>query len=114
MGVEYKDVIERLEKIIENWFDKKELAASLLYPDLGLCINLTYYEEDGQFYQKESLLYNGIRAWAYYPNTEDEESIFFPVGGMKEYWKDFEGLYNNPKRLHLAVHLLQYLRTNGI
>ena len=50
------------------------------------------------------------RAWAYYPNIEDEESIFFLVGGLKE----FESLYSNLKRLHLAVHLLQYLKTNGI
>ena len=77
-------------------------------------INLTYYKEGDQFYPKESILYNGIRAWAYYPNPENEENTFFPVVGMQEYWKDFESLYNNPKRLHLAVHLLQYLRTNGI
>lgn len=114
MSVEYKDVIERLEKIIENWFDKKELAACLFDSDHGLCMNITYYKEGDQFYTKESILYDGIRAWAYYPSSEYEESIFFPVGGMQEYRKDFESLYSNPKRLHLAVHLLQYLRTNGI
>ena len=46
-------------------------------------INLTYYKEGDQFYPKESILYNGIRAWAYYPNPENEENTFFPVVGMQ-------------------------------
>ena len=41
MGVEYEQVIERLEKIIENWFDKKELAVVLFDCNHGLCKNLT-------------------------------------------------------------------------
>lgn len=114
MSVKYEEVIERLEKIIENWFDKKELAAVLFDCNHGLCMNLTHYEVNEVAHTKEAVLFPAIRAWAYYPEIDDAESIFFPVDGPDEYVKDFEHLYSNPKRLHLAVHLLQYLKTNGI
>ena len=114
MGVEYEQVIERLEKIIENWFDKKELATVLFDCNHGLCKNLTHYEVDGTVDTKEEILFPAIRAWTYYPEIDDAESIFFPVDGPDEYVKDFEHLYSNAKRLHLAVHMLQYLKTNGI
>lgn len=117
MSIECAQIIERLEKIIENWFDKKELAACLFDSEHGLCLNTTYYQkEDGLYSSRESVLYDAIRAWTYFPEKDEEGTgdIFFPVGGSVEYCRDFEHLYNNPKRLHLAVHLLQYLKTNGI
>ena len=60
MGVEYEQVIERLEKIIENWFDKKELATVLFDCNHGLCKNLTHYEVDGTVDTKEEMLFSVI------------------------------------------------------
>lgn len=115
MGVEYEQVIERLEKIIENWFDKEELLKCLFNPEHGLCENVTYYLEEGEaIYKRDSILYNGIRSWIYFSGSFDPEAILLPVDGVEEYCRGFLELYSNPKRLHLAVHLLQYLKTNGI
>ena len=78
------------------------------------CVRTLHYEVDGTIDTKEEMLFLVIRAWTYYPEIDDAESIFFPVDGPDEYVKYFEHLYSNPKRLHLAVHMLQYLKTNGI
>ena len=49
--------------------------------------------------------------------SEFKHELAFPIGGKNEYLDgcatDLK-LMSNPLRLHLAVHLLQYLKTNGI
>lgn len=99
--MKYNDIIFRLEKIIENWYDKEYLHNHIEYPRDGLCDNITGINT--------SLIpEEAITSWCYYNGN-----ISFPVGGLEEYERAFIEpyiLFTNPKRLHLAVHMLQWFR----
>lgn len=103
--MKYDEVIVKLEHIIENWYDREELIKYIACSEDGLCDNIKI--------SNTWLLQNAIKSWSYY----DDEHSFFPVGGWEEYEKGMEtpySLFNNPKRLHLAVHMLQWFRQHNI
>lgn len=115
MNQEYLLAIQRLEPIIENWFNKEELFKVLEYPTEGLCINITYrVGDDGHNYHNDSLLYPCIREYLKSQNLpDDRDNLWFPIEGCPHiYMNASEGrsMYNNPKRLHLAVFMLSWLR----
>ena len=98
----YDTLIKNLEAIIYNWYEKEDLKLIIQYPFDGLCDNI------------KPITYGGgvpeecITSWKYYSGDKD-----YPVGGGEEYVRGCEepySLFNNPLRLHLAVHMLQWLR----
>lgn len=118
MNEEYLLAIQRLEPIIENWFDKEELAKHLSFPDEGLCCNIAHRIEDGCFYHRDSILYPCIREYLHKQKLPDtKENLWFPVEGCPcKYSEASENreLYNNLKRLHLAVFMLSWLRQHAL
>lgn len=100
----YTHLISKLEKIIENWYDKERLHAVIAEPHDGLCDNIKS--------DHVSVPNKCIEDWMYFNGD-----TWFPVGGEDEYGGDNKGpysLFNNPKRLHLAVHMLIWLRQHDI
>lgn len=104
--MKYDLLIESLEDIVENWYDREELIKHIKEPCDGLCDNI-----------KSGLLGEGvpkecITSWVYFNGDS-----WFPVGGGDEYArgeKEPYSLFNNPKRLHLALHMLQWLKFNNV
>lgn len=106
----YDIPIQCLEPIIEHWFDKKELKKHLLDPCSGLCHNITYV-----YGHNDSLLYPCIREYLKYTNSNFH--VWFPIeGDGTEYLESSDNgtLYDNPKRLHLAVYMLAWLRQHNV
>lgn len=102
--MKYDEVIVKLENIIENWYDKEELIKYIDCPEDGLCDNIKTCNT--------RLFLDVIQCWVYY-----DDDPFFPVDGEEEYDKGTKtpySLFNNPKRLHLAVHMLQWFRQHNI
>jgi hypothetical protein len=102
-------VLKRLEAIIHNWNDKKELRKVLYDPDQGLCVNLferSLTEKDGF----HNFNYDMMSSWTYFYEQGDD---YFPLGVAEYENSEFEEKYSNPKRLHLAVHMLHYIRFHG-
>lgn len=105
--MKYDTIIENLENIIENWYDKEALKKFIAHPEEGLCdnirvINSSPYIPDQVFMD-----------WVY----DSGSMSLFPVGGLEEYesgCKEPYSLFNNPKRLHLAVHMLQWFRYHNV
>lgn len=103
--MKYDEVIVKLENIIENWYDREDLIKHIKHPYDGLCDNIKTHDifSFGEV----------IEDWMYC----DGWNFFFPVDGDLEYEKGAEipySLFNNPKRLHLAVHMLQWFRQHNI
>ena len=104
--MKYDVLIEKLENIIDNWYDKYELVNYIHEPYDGLCDNI----KSGGFgggVPKEC-----ISSWMYFNGCP-----IYPVGGVDEYdivGEERYSLFNNPKRLHLAVHMLQWFRFHNI
>ena len=103
--MKYDILISNLENIIENWYDRDVLVTFIKSPHDGLCDNIkfeTVYEIPDACFE----------AWKYF--TGD---TYYPVDGCDEYDRglgESYSLFNNPKRLHLAVHMLQWLRFNNV
>lgn len=98
----YDDLIENLEDIVENWYDKEALKLVIKHPSDGICDNINHVSFGTHLPQE------CITSWKYYNGDN-----WFPVGGEEEYGDDEKepySLFNNPLRLHLAVHMLQWLR----
>lgn len=103
--MKYDILIENLEAIIENWYDKEDLKLVIKEPSDGLCDNIKSGSHGGGV-PKEC-----ITSWVYYNGDS-----WHPVGGEDEYEcgdKEPCFLFNNPRRLHLAVHMLIWLRFNN-
>ena len=103
--MKYDGLIENLENIIDNWCDKYELVNYIHKPYDGLCYNIKSGGSGGGVPEE------CITSWVYFNGDS-----LYPVGGEDEYNIDGEecySLFNNPKRLHLAVHMLQWLRFNN-
>lgn len=106
MGI-YDTQIFLLETLIENWYEIKTPK--------------DYYRVFGEAYKKFNRHHLGLCAtckftfntvemfssWEYYSGDWE-----FPVGGYSEY-KCITLITDNPKRLHLAVHCLRYLREHN-
>lgn len=118
MAKKFDNVISVLEQIIEHWFDKEKLA-SFVNMLAGLCLQVTNPERNDYLSIDESL-YDCIKAYnAKYKNGEDRGlyAVFYPVElSQKQYAKDSlnSTLYNNPKRLHLAVFMLAWFRQHNV
>lgn len=103
--MKYDILIENLENIINNWYDKGSLKEVIRSPHEGLCDNIkfeTIYEIPDACFE----------AWKYFTGN-----ICYPVDGCDEYDRGLDeaySLFNNPKRLHLAVHMLQWFRFHNI
>ncbi len=98
----YDTLIKNLEAIIYNWYEKEDLKLIIKYPFDGLCDNIKPSTYGGGVPEE------CITSWKYYSGDTT-----YPVGGVGEYWDDEKepySLFNNPLRLHLAVHMLQWLR----
>lgn len=98
----YNELIKNLEAIIENWYDEEDLKLVIKYPYDGICDNIKPKSFGGMLPQ------DCITSWKYYSGDN-----WFPVGGEEEYRgydKEPYSLFKNPLRLHLAVHMLQWLR----
>lgn len=102
-------VLQRLEAIIHNWNDKEELRKVLDEPDQGLCVNIfeRSLTDKDEFH---NFNYDMMSSWTYFKDFGDD---FFPFGPDEYLNADFEEKYSNPKRLHLSVHMLHYIRFNG-
>lgn len=101
--MKYDSLIKKLENIIEHWYDKETLKTFIEEPHDGLCDNIRF----GSAY----IPYEVFESWTYF--TGDTR---YPVGGENEYKNGTiqeYSLFNNPKRLHIAVHMLQWLRFNN-
>ena len=101
--MKYDSLIKNLENIIEHWYDKEELVTFIKEPCDGLCDNI---HNDIHRIPKEV-----FESWTYFNGD-----TLYPVGGVDEYENGVikaYSLFNNPKRLHLAVHMLQWLRFNN-
>lgn len=103
--------IELLERLIHNWYDIKtpddfykvfpEHYRDYLHKD-GLC-------DVCRFGFMERLeRYHMFRDWSLY-----NRDLVYPVGGFNEF-VDILLITDNPKRLNLAVHCLQWLRQRNI
>lgn len=103
--------IELLERLIHNWYDIKtpsdfynvfpEYRNVYIHRD-GLCAvcRLGFMNRLDRYYM--------FRKWSLY-----NRDLVYPVGGFNEFF----GILlttDNPKRLHLAVHCLQWLRQRNI
>ena len=100
--MKYNILIENLEAIIYNWYEKEELKLVIKHPLEGLCDNIKP-NTFGARVPEEC-----ITSWKHYSGD-----TWFPIGGEEEYGDDEKepySLFNNPLRLHLAVHMLQWLR----
>lgn len=100
----YDEAISKLEKIVENWYDRDKLIKYIEHPNDGLCDNI----KTGSAW----LVRESIQSWAYF-----DGDWLYPVDGFDEYCKGVEipyALFDNPKRLHLAVHMLQWFREHNI
>lgn len=103
--MKYDSVILKLEKIIENWSDRDALCGLITEPHDGLCDNIK------DFY-REGIPNEVFASWSYFNGD-----YWYPVGGGDEYACGEENpysLFDNPKRLHLAVHMLIWFRFNNI
>ncbi len=99
----YNTLIENLEDIIYNWYEKEDLKIIIKHPFDGLCDNIKPNTYGGGVPKECST------SWKYFNGDS-----WYPVGGEEEYGegddKEPYCLFNNPLRLHLAVHMLQWLR----
>lgn len=106
----YDIPIQRLEPIIEYWFDKEELFKHLETPSLGLCYNL--------FHGLSLSSYKCIEDYLEFCKVSlNECNIYYPIEGSKYLYNQASKrklLYNNPKRLHLAVYMLSWLRQHNV
>lgn len=106
-GGVYGYQIKRLELLIENWYDIKtpedfykifgDKGKKHNIHSFGLCATCKLGYE----------IYDMFPEWEYFSNVFD-----FPVGGYWEY-ENLKLITDNPKRLHLAVHCLRYLREHN-
>lgn len=102
--MKYTHLISNLEKLIENWYDKEYLYKVIKEPRDGLCDNI----------KKISVVEipcECFESWEYFSGDSS-----YPVDGKVEYSNGCSApytLFNNPKRLHLAVHMLIWLRQNN-
>lgn len=107
----YDTQINLLERLIHNWYDIKtkedfykvfpEYTRDYLHKD-GLCAVCGFVFIDKQ--QRWKM----FQEWSLY--TYD---VVYPVGGMYEF-HNRQLITDNPKRLNLAVHCLQWLRQRNI
>lgn len=103
--MKYDIVILKLEKIIENWYDKDDLHSLIAEPHDGLCDNI----KDNFLRCFPNEIFD---SWSYFNGD-----YWYPVDGGDEYAHGEENpysLFDNPKRLHLAVHMLQWFRFNNV
>lgn len=113
----YSLAIQRLEPIIEHWFDKEELKKHLKDESDGLCFNLCWHYVAAY---SDSILFDCIIDYAKHNKLDVDENrdlLWFPVEGNDVDYRagsDNLTLYNNPKRLHFAVFMLQWLKSNNV
>lgn len=106
----YKIQIKHLECLIENWYDIKTpldfhkifLKHNINAHKFGLC-NVCFLDCLPIDY-----LYNMFEDWEYFNG-----STTYPVDGRDEFYL-MQLITENPKRLHLAVHCLRWLREHNI
>lgn len=107
----YDIPIQRLELIIEHWFDKEELYKHLKDPTCGLCFNLFYALPS---HTPDACIID------YLDNCKEdvnEDNIHYPVEGSKAlyFYSSLNKMnYLDPRRLHLAVYMLSWLRQHNI
>jgi len=93
----YQRQIDRLQALIEDWYEPdREYRWNLSW---GLCDSCLLC------YLPMMLRHEMFRAWKYYNGDPT-----FPVDGMENYLKPNYTALNNPLRLNLAVHCLRYLK----
>lgn len=103
--MKYYILISKLEKIIENWYEKDILVSLIEEPYDGLCDNIRNQSH-------KEIPDEVFDSWVYFSGDAR-----YPVGGEEEYGDDQKepySLFKNPKRLHLAVHMLQWLRYHSV
>lgn len=103
--MKYHILISNPEKIIENWYEKDTLESLIGSPLDGLCDNIKYHST-------KEIPNELFECWKYFSGEHP-----YPVDGKVEYelgLKEPYFLFKNPKRLHLAVHMLQWLRFNSM
>ena len=103
--MKYYILISKLEKIIENWYDKDILVSLIEEPYDGLCDNIRNQSH-------KEIPDEVFDSWVYFSGD-----TWYPVGvkkNMVTIKKEPYSLFKNPKRLHLAVHMLQWLRYNSV
>jgi hypothetical protein len=103
--------IELLERLIHNWYDIKtpddfykvfpEHDRDYLHRD-GLCSVCRFV-----FINKQQR-WKMFQEWSLY-----DYDLLYPVGGVNEFIS-MKLITDNPKRLHLAVWCLQWLRERNI
>lgn len=118
MAKKFDRVIETLEQVIEHWFDKQKLL-SILRCKGGLCLNLSHPEDDDYLFVHDAL-FDCICAYNIQHNKIEHTgivSIFYPVelSHTTYYSSAAKGtLFDNPKRLHLAVFMLAWFRQHNL
>lgn len=118
MAKKFDNAIAILERIIENWYDKEELAT---FVDMGGGLCLQINDPDDQYYLDiDSALYDCIRDYNTRHNKIENTGLcplFYPVElSFRKYSDDSLNLalYNNPKRFHLAVFMLTWFRQHNV
>lgn len=105
--------IELLERLIHNWYDIKTPDDFYnVFPEYKKTF-LTLTHKTGICHIANiHCLEQGVR-WKMFKDWDYCKDVVYPVGGKHEY-DNIDLITDNPKRLHLATHCLQWLRQRNI